>query len=83
MKVAERFSGLLVINADDMYDEDFVKHFELRHNDQLKGIDKILLPDDEQIINLYREFHHKIHEFHTTLFPFAVLNHGHLEVEDA
>jgi hypothetical protein len=78
MKVAEIPSGLLVINADEMYDDHFVKHFELRHKDQLPGIDRILLPEDDYTIVLYREFHQKLHEF-PYLFPFAILNHEHDE----
>lgn len=76
MKVAERASGLIVVDADDMYDFHFIKHFEIRHTDQLKGIDRILLPHDELTIRLYREFHHKIHQY-PYLFPFAERNHEH------
>lgn len=79
MKVAELPNGLtLVVNADEMYDDDFVKHFDLRHKDQLGGLDGILLVEDEQTIQLYREFHHKLHEF-PYLFPFAIFSHEHGE----
>jgi hypothetical protein len=79
MKVAERIDGLVLVkNADEMYDDDFVKHFELRHQDLLPGIDCILLPHDEETINLYREYHHKVHEY-PVLFPFAERNHEHGE----
>jgi len=78
MKVAERPSGLIVVNADNMYDDDFVKHFDIRHVDQLGGMPGILLDEDELTILLYREFHHKMHEF-PYLFPFAEFNHSHGE----
>lgn len=81
MKVAERSSGLIVVSADDMYDDDFVRHFELRHNDKLPGMDGILFPEDEATIRLYREFHHKLHEF-PYLFPFTKFNHSHGESID-
>lgn len=76
MKVAED-TKLIVVDADEMYDDDFVKHFNLRHNDQLGGLDGILLVEDEYTIELYREFHHKLHN--SLLFPFAKINHDHGE----
>lgn len=79
MKVAERPSGLLVANPDEMYDDDFVKHFNMRHADQLGGLPRILLEDERTVI-MYREFHHKIHQF-PYLFPFAIRNHRHTGIE--
>lgn len=81
MKLAEKPSGLIVVNADEMYDDDFVRHFDLRHKDQLGGLDGILLVDDERTIQLYREFHYKLHKY-PYLFPFAKLNHDHGESEE-
>jgi hypothetical protein len=80
MKVADP-PRLIVVDADEMYDDDFVRHFDLRHKDQLGGLDGILLTDDEDTINLYREFHFKLHNY-AYLFPFAELNHDHGESEE-
>lgn len=76
MKVAE-VTKPIVVNADEMYDDDFVKHFNLRHDDQLGGLNEILLVEDEYTIELFREFHHKLHN--SLLFPFAKINHEHGE----
>lgn len=78
MKVAEKATIPKVVDADEMYDDDFVRHFDLRHKDQLGGTNGITLDRDERTIDLYREFHHKLHEY-PYLFPFADLNHEHGE----
>lgn len=52
-----------VVHPDDMSDEDFVRHFNARHPDQLGGLDGILLRD-ELTINLYRNFHYWLHFWH-------------------
>jgi len=61
-----------VVNADSMDDETFVMHFEKRHSDQLPGLQHFV-NKSEEIINMYREFHDKIHQWHLT----SQLDHPH------
>ena len=78
MKVAERAAVPKVVNPDGMTDDNFVRHFNNRHREQLAGTDGIILDRDEYTIELYRKFHDKLHD--QTLFPFGVkIPHEHGE----
>ena len=52
-----------VIHPDDMGDDDFVRHFNFRHSDQLGGLDGIVLRDPETL-EMYRTFHDALHRWH-------------------
>lgn len=63
---------LTVPNADDMDDETFVAHFEKRHADQMAGRTTLRL--DDELTEMYRTFHDRIHELLPMTTP-----HEHLE----
>lgn len=52
----------IVVNADEMDDEIFMKHFEHRHSDQLGGLDGFLDSISDDTLKCYRTFHDRIHE---------------------
>lgn len=62
-----------VVNAEHMEDKDFIRHFNKRHRHQLGGLHAILPSVDEETIEMYREFHDKIHQWHLA----SQLEHPH------
>jgi hypothetical protein len=65
-----------VVHPDDMDDNDFVRHFNQRHSDQLGGLDGIILRD-EYTIELYRKFHDSLHFWHLP----SQMQHPHVHDE--
>ena len=61
----------LVVNADDMDDEDFIQHFINRHKDQMPGLSDFTYAarKDEELMETYRKFHDKLHEFYLLTNP--------------
>ena len=54
---------LMVVSADNMDDETFVKHFNNRHADELPGLTAILPIIDPATLKLYRTFHGHLHHW--------------------
>lgn len=52
-----------VVDADEMDDETFIKHFELRHPDQLPNLRRFVhtAKRDPVMIETYRKFHDRLH----------------------
>lgn len=57
----------VVVNADDMDDETFIKHFEARHSDQMPNLQRFVhtARRDPDTVELYRKFHDRLHELFT------------------
>jgi hypothetical protein len=64
----------VVVNPDRMSDENFIKHFNKRHADQLAGL-RELVNLSPAVLILYRSFHRWLHY---PLFPASHdLDHKH------
>lgn len=59
----------LVVCADGMSDEQFIKHFENRHRDQMPGVTRFVdtAKKDPRLIETYRKFHDRLHELSIVL----------------
>lgn len=51
-----------VANADKMDGETFAKHFTHRHKDQLAGSSELRSDLSEEMLELHKTFHRKVHE---------------------
>lgn len=58
----------VVVNADEMDDDTFLKHFAHRHADQLPGVSGFAdtIYQQPELIETYRKFHDRLH---TVLTP--------------
>ena len=68
--------AIKVANADGMDGETFAKHFTHRHSDQLAGSKELRGDLSEEMLELHKVFHRKIHELTIGL------DHEHLEAKD-
>lgn len=54
----------LVVSADDMDDDVFIKHFNNRHKDQLPSLPNGIMDNiDEVTLTCYRTFHDALHRW--------------------
>ena len=54
----------MVVNADDMDDQIFIKHFNARHAGQLAGLSALgEYPLNDEMLELYRKFHDHLHNW--------------------
>lgn len=56
-----------VANAEKMDGVTFAKHFTIRHSDQLAGSEYLRDDLSEEMLELHKAFHRKIHELHIGL----------------
>jgi hypothetical protein len=63
-----------VPSADEMNDDIFIRHFNLRHTDSLGGLKALPFIMDPYVLGCYRSFHSWLHRQ-----PFRHYDHYHAE----